>query len=92
MIAAIEACTNLKNEVVVGKPSPYMAKAALDVLDLPPEKVLIIGDRLETDILMGKQSGIATALVLTGVTKSKELDPVSFLPDYLLDSIDQLVV
>ena len=92
VIAAIEACTNLKNEVVVGKPSPYMAKAALDVLDLPPEKVLIIGDRLETDILMGKQSGIATALVLTGVTKSKELDPVSFLPDYLLDSIDQLVV
>jgi HAD superfamily hydrolase (TIGR01450 family) len=91
VIAAIEACTNTKNEIVVGKPSIIMAQTILDMLDLPPEQVLICGDRLETDILMGKQSGITTALVLTGVTLPEHIYPDSIQPDYILQSIDQLV-
>jgi phosphoglycolate/pyridoxal phosphate phosphatase family enzyme len=92
VIAAIEACTNTKVEVVVGKPSSIMARAALEVIDLPSDQVLIIGDRLETDIVMGKQAGIATALVLTGATKFEDLRPEGICPDYVLDCIDQLVV
>jgi len=92
VIAAVEACSNTKTEVVVGKPSSIMANVALEVIGLPPEQVLIIGDRLETDIVMGKQAGMATALVLTGATKLEELRTKGIYPDYVLDRIDQLIV
>lgn len=91
VIAAVEACTNTKTEAIVGKPSPIMAKAALDVIDLPVDQVLISGDRLDTDILMGKQIGMATALVLTGATRYEQLRSELIRPDYILERIDQLV-
>ncbi len=59
MIAAIEAVTEKKVEVIVGKPSPIMIQAVLKVLGLMPEDCILIGDRLETDIKMGKESGMA---------------------------------
>jgi NagD protein len=68
MIAAIEAVTQKKVEVIVGKPSPLMIQAAMDAMGLRPEECILIGDRLETDIRMGKEAGIATGIVLTGVT------------------------
>jgi HAD superfamily hydrolase (TIGR01457 family) len=92
VIAAIEACTNTRVEVVVGKPSPIMVRAALKVLSLPPAEVLIIGDRLETDIVMGIQAGISTALVLTGATKREDLKLDGICPDFVLERIDQVVV
>ena len=76
MIAAIEAVTEKKVEVIVGKPSPIMIQAVLDVIGLRPEECILIGDRLETDIKMGKDSGIATGIVLTGVTDEKTLEEI----------------
>jgi HAD superfamily hydrolase (TIGR01450 family) len=90
MIAAIEAVTTKKVEVVVGKPSPIMIQAALDVLGLKPEDCILIGDRLETDIKMGKESGIATGIVLTGVTDEKALKEskhTSVQPDFVFQSV-----
>jgi len=90
MIAAIEAVTGKKVEVVVGKPSPIMIQAALDVMELRPEDCILIGDRLETDIKMGKDSGIATGIVLTGVTDEKTLEGykhTSAQPDFVFQSI-----
>ncbi|HVP78495.1 MAG TPA: HAD-IIA family hydrolase [Thermodesulfobacteriota bacterium] len=90
MIAAIEAVTEKKAEVIVGKPSPIMIQAALDVLRLKPADCILIGDRLETDIKMGKDSGIATGIVLTGVTDEKMLEAVkhtSDQPDFVFQSI-----
>jgi ribonucleotide monophosphatase NagD (HAD superfamily) len=81
MIAAIEAVTGKKVEVIVGKPSPIMIQAVLDVLGLRPEDCILIGDRLETDIKMGKDSGIATGIVLTGVTDEEKLKTVKHTPD-----------
>ena len=68
LIAAIEACTDTKVEAVVGKPSRFMAAAALRLAGAPPERCLMTGDRLETDVLMGLQAGMDAALVLTGAT------------------------
>ena len=68
MIAAIEAVTSKKVELIVGKPSPLIIETALEVMGLKPDDCILIGDRLETDIKMGKESGIATGIVLTGVT------------------------
>jgi arabinose operon protein AraL len=90
MIAAIEAVTQKKVEVIVGKPSPLMIQAAMDVMGLRPEECVLIGDRLETDIRMGKESGIATGIVLTGVTSEqvlKEVKHSSMQPDFVFQTI-----
>jgi arabinose operon protein AraL len=90
MIAAIEAVTQRKVEVIVGKPSPVMIRAALDVMGLRPDECILIGDRLETDIKMGKDSAIATGIVLTGVTTEETLRKIKHTPgqpDFVFQSI-----
>lgn len=90
MIAAIEAVTEKKVEVIVGKPSPIMVETVLDVLGLNPEDCILIGDRLETDIRMGKEAGIATGIVLTGVTREEDLRKIKHTPgqpDFVFQSI-----
>jgi NagD protein len=90
MIAAIEAVTQRKVEVIVGKPSPLMIQAAMDVMGLRPEECILIGDRLETDIKMGKEAGIATGIVLTGVTSEEMLREIKHTPgqpDFVFQSI-----
>ncbi len=90
MIAAIEAVTEKKVEAIVGKPSPIMIQAALDVLGLRPEDCILIGDRLETDIKMGKDAGIAAGIVLTGVTDEEMLKTIKHTPgqpDFVFQSI-----
>jgi arabinose operon protein AraL len=90
MIAAIEAVTGKKVEIIVGKPSPLIIQTALEVMVLKPEDCILIGDRLETDIKMGKESGIATGIVLTGVTDEKTLKGYkhsSMQPDFVFQSI-----
>ncbi len=90
MIAAIEAVTGKKVEVIVGKPSPIMIQAAMDVLRLKPADCILIGDRIETDIKMGKDSGISTGIVLTGVTTEEMLKKFKhgpLQPDFVFQSI-----
>jgi ribonucleotide monophosphatase NagD (HAD superfamily) len=62
----------------------------LDVIGLRPEECILIGDRLETDIKMGKESGIATGIVLTGVTSEESLREIKHTPaqpDFVFQSI-----
>ena len=90
MIAAIEAVSQKKVEAIVGKPSPLMIQAAMDVMGLKPEDCILIGDRLETDIKMGQEAKIATGIVLTGVTDEetlREIKHTSVQPDFVFESI-----
>ncbi|MBM4306015.1 MAG: HAD family hydrolase, partial [Deltaproteobacteria bacterium] len=90
MIAAIEAVTQKKVEAIVGKPSPIMVQTVMEVMGLRLEECILIGDRLETDIKMGKDAGIATGIVLTGVTDEKTLmqyKHTSDQPDFVFQSI-----
>jgi len=91
IIAAIEACTSHPVEVVVGKPSPIMARTVIDILQLPPEQCLMVGDRLETDIAMGRTAGMATALTLTGATDRCALINSPVQPDYVIESVGELI-
>ncbi len=91
VIAAIEACTGTTVQEVVGKPSLRMAAAALRVLGVEPADCLLTGDRLETDIAMGRQAGMATALTLTGATSPSQLAHTSIRPDFVVQSLDQLL-
>ena len=90
MIAAIEAVTQKKVELIVGKPSPLIIQTALEAMGLTPGECILIGDRLETDIKMGKDSGIATGLVLTGVTSEETLKGSPIQPDFVFKSIAEV--
>ena len=91
IIAAIEACTDSRVEAVVGKPSKYMIDAALDLMNLPAADCLMTGDRLETDILMGREAGMSTALPLTGATPESALASSSIQPTYVLRQLSDLL-
>ena len=91
MIAAIEACTDTRVEAVVGKPSAHMAEAILRLLGLPPARCLMTGDRLETDVLMGLNAGMSTALTLTGATDAAAAHRSPIRPTYLLRTLADLL-
>jgi NagD protein len=91
IIAAVEACTYKKVEAVVGKPSHYMIEAGLNLMDLPAADCLMTGDRLETDIHMGQEAGMSTALMLTGVTTETSLATSSIQPTYVLHQLGDLL-
>lgn len=90
IIAALEATTGRAVEVVVGKPSAVMARAALDRLQVEAYEALVVGDRLETDVRLGTRNGLDSALVLTGVTSRSDADTAADRPTYVLDGIAAL--
>ncbi|MAT95774.1 MAG: HAD family hydrolase [Anaerolineaceae bacterium] len=91
MIAAIEACTNTKVEAVVGKPSSFMAEAILGLLKVPADRCLMTGDRLETDVLMGLDAGMAAALTLTGATTEEMATQSDIIPTYVIHHLGELL-
>ena len=68
-----------------------MARTVMAILGTDPQDSIMVGDRLETDIVMGRQAGMATALPLTGATTLKELARSEIQPDYVLERLDQLL-
>lgn len=91
MMAAVEAVTGKRVEVVVGKPSPIILEVALETLGVGAADCVIVGDRIETDILMGKRLGLATVLVLSGITRAGDPRIAELAPDLVLPSISALV-
>ncbi|MBP2017825.1 phosphoglycolate/pyridoxal phosphate phosphatase family enzyme [Symbiobacterium terraclitae] len=91
MIGAVEGVTGKKVELITGKPSPITVQEAMDLLGLTPDECIMVGDRLETDMRMGREAGMATALVLTGVTRREQVEHSPWKPDYVLESVAGLV-
>ncbi|MDO5677186.1 MAG: HAD-IIA family hydrolase [Propionibacteriaceae bacterium] len=91
--AAIEACTGVKCQVTLGKPSALMLEAALGDHDVDLARCLMVGDRLMTDIQMAIDCGMASALVLTGesTVADVEAQPLDNRPTYIVERIDQLL-
>jgi NagD protein len=90
IIAAVEACSGRKLERCVGKPSTAILEKAARRMALPPADCLMVGDRIETDILMARNAGCRSALVLTGVTSREAAESSDIRPDFLLGSIVEL--
>jgi NagD protein len=91
IIAAVEACTNTKIEAIVGKPSHHMAQAILSLINIPPERCVMTGDRLETDVLMGLDAGMSAALTLTGATDEAMLAASDIEPTYVVRNLAELL-
>jgi len=87
VIAAIEASSGRRCEQIVGKPSALTSRFLLDRLKLPSDRCLLVGDRLETDIAMALQAGMAAALVLTGATTRAAASTSCIVPTYILDRL-----
>lgn len=90
VIAALEATTNKKVEVVVGKPSPVIVSVAIDRLGVRREECAMVGDRLETDMRMARDAGLTGILTLSGITSRIDLDTSKTQPDYVIESIAAL--
>jgi 4-nitrophenyl phosphatase len=89
ILAAIEAATD-KKPLVIGKPEAAMFEVALRRLGTTPEQTVMIGDRLETDIFMGQQAGMVTAVTLTGVSRREDVARMSSPPDFIIENIAEL--
>jgi 4-nitrophenyl phosphatase len=86
ILQALEATTGIP-PTIVGKPDPIMFHEALRMIAVEREQALVVGDRLETDILGGIQAGLQTALVLTGASTLDELDRSTIQPDYVFPDL-----
>ena len=88
LVAAIEKCSETK-PILIGKPETISLEMIMKECKIPEtekSKMLMIGDRLETDIQFAKNAGISSCIVLTGVT-TKEMLHGNIKPDYLMDKL-----
>jgi arabinose operon protein AraL len=89
-IAALEHMTGRKLELLAGKPSSLITTVALGRLGLPAEHVMMVGDRLETDILMGQQAGMQTAVTLTGASTREDALKLTNPPTHIIENLSAL--
>ena len=71
----------------MGKPSPWIIRAALNKMQGHSEETVIVGDNLRTDILAGFQAGLETVLVLSGVSTLNDVETMPFRPSYIFPSV-----
>ncbi len=86
MAALIEKATGV-SPFFVGKPNPLMMRTALNYLDVHSEDTVMVGDRMDTDIIAGVESGMETILVLTGVTRREMVDRFPYVPTKIVESV-----
>ena len=84
LVAPIEMATGRK-AYFIGKPNPLIMRHAIEKIGCKLNDTLIVGDRMDTDIIAGIESGIETALVLSGITKKEDLVMFPYQPTYILE-------
>lgn len=89
LIAPIELATGFK-AYFVGKPNPLMMRHAMKMLGCNREETVIVGDRMDTDIIAGLHTEIETVLVLSGVTAEEDLKKFAYRPHYILAGVSEI--
>ncbi|XP_035742178.1 glycerol-3-phosphate phosphatase-like isoform X1 [Vespa mandarinia] len=99
LVRCIESCAERK-ALIMGKPEPYIANILKERYNVNPARTLMIGDRCNTDILLGTRYGFKTLLVLTGVTNLQQVEQwkqsdkpeeKELVPDYYIDALGDLL-
>ncbi|NWI11075.1 PGP phosphatase, partial [Crypturellus soui] len=99
LVKAVETAAE-REAFIVGKPNRYMFDCVVSEFNIDPARTIMVGDRLDTDILMGNSCGLTTLLTLTGVTTLEDVkghlesgcpDRQRLVPDYYVDSIADLL-
>jgi NagD protein len=89
MAALIEKATGV-SPFFVGKPNPLMMRMALNYLDAHSENTVMVGDRMDTDIIAGVETGLETVLVLTGVTRRQQVARFPYRPTRIVASVAEI--
>ena len=90
LIAPIELATGSK-AYFVGKPNPLMMRHGLRRLKCQREDALVIGDRMDTDIVAGIEAEIDTVLVLSGVSDATTVERFAYRPRYMFKHLGEMV-
>lgn len=89
MIAPIEMATG-QSAYFVGKPNPLMMRTGLRILGVHSEDAVMIGDRMDTDMVAGIETGLDTVLVLSGVTRREDIAKFPYRPRLVLDGVGDI--
>ena len=89
LVAPIEMATGTK-AYFCGKPNPLMMRTGLKLLGCHSAEAAMIGDRMDTDVIAGIETGLDTVLVLSGVTTRKEIDRYPYRPTYVLGGVGEI--
>ncbi|HET8718941.1 MAG TPA: HAD-IIA family hydrolase [Nocardioidaceae bacterium] len=87
--ALITRATNV-SPYFVGKPNPLMMRSALNRIDAHSESTVMVGDRMDTDVVAGLEAGLRTILVLTGSTRGEQVERFPYRPTRVVDSVADL--
>src|SRR6186997_1477534 len=90
-VAALISTATGRQPYYIGKPNPLMMRSALNRLDAHSETTLMVGDRMDTDIISGLEAGLRTVLVLTGSTSREQIEHFPYRPTRVVDSVADLV-
>ena len=90
LVAPIEMATG-KQAYFCGKPNPLMMRTGLRLLGCHSEEAVIIGDRMDTDIIAGTESGIETVLVLSGISNENTPSQYAYQPTVILNGVGEIV-
>ena len=89
MISPIELATG-KTAYFIGKPNPLMMRTGLRILGVHSEEAVMIGDRMDTDIVAGIETGLDTVLVLSGVTDRNDIKKFPYRPRLVLNGVGEI--
>ena len=89
MISPIEMATG-QSAYFVGKPNPLMMRTGLRILGVHSEEAVMVGDRMDTDIVAGIETGLDTALVLSGVTSLADIKKFPYRPHIVLNGVGDI--
>lgn len=90
LISPIEMATG-KHAYFVGKPNALMMRTGLRILDVHSDEAAIIGDRMDTDIVAGIETGLDTVLVLSGVTDMDEMKLYPYRPKFVFNNVGEII-
>ncbi len=86
-VAALITKATGRDPYFVGKPNPMMFRSALNRIEAHSESTVMVGDRMDTDVVAGIEAGLETILVLTGSTTLEEVEKYPFRPGRILQSV-----
>ena len=90
-VAALISTATNHTPYFIGKPNPLMMRSALNALEAHSETTVMVGDRMDTDIISGLEAGIRTVLVSTGSTRPDQVETFPYRPTRVVDSVADLV-
>ena len=89
LVAPIELATG-KKAYFMGKPNPLMMRTGLQLLGVHSEEAAMVGDRMDTDVIAGMESGLAPVLVLSGCTSRTDVNDYPYRPTYILNGVGDI--